>query len=247
MSESSPPVSSFPLTKFLHPDDYQELAPELAVVDAVPLGGQHPHRRWEYAMALRALAAWAEASLPLRNESGVEVAMSASGLLTMCRALDVGGAGSPLAQILVKAGLGGVRVIDPSLADGPQTLESYLAGGGGAEGVVTCVSVLEHVPKASYVQFVSSLALAVRRGGLLFLTSDAREDDPDEPRPIHLTDDRHFNWMRERIYNPRTWRQLVANFHCMGFRSLGAVDYTWRGPQVYDYSFSCAALVKEGL
>lgn len=225
---------SFPLTKFLHPSDYAQLGPELELVDRYQMPNAHEARRWEYAMALRALAAWVGQLDPATP-------------ISMCRALDVGGAGSPLAQILVNAGLGGVRVVDPSLADGPQTLESYLAGGGGAEAVVTCVSVLEHVPEADYVQFVSSLTQAVRRGGLLFLTSDAREDDPDEPRPIHLTDDRHFNWMRRRIYNPRTWRQLVANFHCMGFRSLGVEDYTWRGPQVYDYSFSCAALVKEGL
>lgn len=221
---------SFPLTKFLHPSDYAHLGPELTQVDRFAPPNGHEHRRWEYAMALRALAAWVG-----QLDPAVPV--------TMCRALDVGGCGSPLAQILVRAGLGGVRVIDPSLESGPTTLEEYLAGGGGAEAVVTCVSVLEHVPDSAVGGFLEALTRAVRPGGLLFLTADACEDDPASSKTFPH-DAKHFCWMRARIFGPRSWRGLQEKLVPYGFEPLGGVDWTYRGPQVYDYTFASMALVK---
>jgi len=112
-------MSLIEFTKTLHPGDYEKLEHELAYVDryAEELAGQGPHRRWEYAMALRVLGDSAGKGL----------------------CLDVGGAGSPFWK-MARDLLGlDVRVVDPKTTF---PLESCAA----SAPCVVCISVLEHVP-----------------------------------------------------------------------------------------------------
>src|SRR5207249_5535349 len=80
-------IMTLPLSKTLDPADYTALAEELAIVDrhfeaARP---QHPARKWEYSMALRALHTWSRVT-------------GADGPI-----YDVGGGGSPFVRILTSS------------------------------------------------------------------------------------------------------------------------------------------------
>jgi len=75
---------SLALSKTLDPIDFAELAEELTIVDQhfTSAREQHPMRRWEYAMALRALRTWKQIH-PQVNVG-----------------YDVGGAGSPFSFMI---------------------------------------------------------------------------------------------------------------------------------------------------
>src|SRR5207253_10530278 len=76
-------------TKTLDPEqDYPALAPELFVVDRIGIEGQHEHRRFEYALALRTLTVHRTP-------------------LSYYHVLDVGGAGSTFVRMVPVGLLGG--------------------------------------------------------------------------------------------------------------------------------------------
>lgn len=134
-------------TKTLDPvPDYEALAPELLTVDAVGLGEQHPHRRWEYALALRTLAVHE----PRRAYYYV---------------LDVGGAGSAFAQMIAKQDPDVIcEIIDPRVNHG---IEEWT---GGPVNAITAISTIEHVRDES--AFLRAIAWTLAPGGLCFLTMD---------------------------------------------------------------------------
>jgi SAM-dependent methyltransferase len=221
-----PPV----LSKTLDPSDLADLTLPLMVVDlhfdaASP---QHPQRRWEYAMALRAATVWSA----LRDGAPIT------------NALDIGGAGSPFGQMLRAWGAQAVTIVDPaaSIADGVPFLATDLAyyrqSNQPRSDAVFCISVLEHVDDFEGV--CGDLCAVVAPGGLLFLTvdyCDALAFWPD--------DTYHLHWMRKRIFGAYTLGKLSREFFLRQFSLLGgAFDYTWHGPQVYDYTFASLALRK---
>jgi hypothetical protein len=207
------------LTKFLNPADYIYLEEDLREVDRFPMGqDQHTHRRWEYAMCLRAIREWTPT---FHGNFFVQVA-------------DVGGAGSSLRDVLTSISIP-VRIIDPKEND---TLRKYRERCAQARfPIVACISTIEHVPAGDYVDFIEDLAALVLPRGLLFLTADSSRSSG--------VDKAHFNWMRERIYNPAAWATLANIFRSMGFEYFGGTDWTYYGNHVYDYSFCCVSLVKE--
>lgn len=220
---------SLPLSKCLDPADYDQLQPELAIVDQhfTAAREQHPARRWEYALALRAYDQW------------YTTPRAASGPI-----YDVGGAGSPFFRMLDP---GRVTVIDPDEPDGCD-LASFVRGGAPLAHAVFCLSVLEHVEDLD--QFLYHLGCLVAPGGLLFLTMDCREDDPTTaglwPTPCPV-DDRHFSHMRRRIFTPRVVEGF-GPFHLfnLGFGYFGGVDLTYRVHQLYgSYSFASLVLQKK--
>lgn len=145
------------LTKWLDPADYQQpdLQESLRIVDLVGIPGQHEHRRWEYALALRAIQ------------------QAPPGLV-----LDVGGAGSSFADIVRQGTDRFVYVIDPQLPSGPLAIWRHEIGV--TAPVVTCLSVLEHLSSAEFPGFLQDLRACVQRHGILFLTLDAAlEEGPD--------------------------------------------------------------------
>lgn len=217
------------LTKTFQADDYKALGPELALLEGQPLAHQASgNRKWEYAMALRAMKVW-------RGQARGAVQMNPL-------VLDVGGLGSPLAVILrFNTGLE-VQVVDPLVNT---TLESYAERNITKAGIVLCVSVVEHVEE--YEDFLKALAKVTAPGGLLFLTTDIWGGAPGDP------DLAHWHWMRKRIYTKETWAALTALLQDAalrrgtGFSLLGPQDWEYHGEEIepgWGYSFASLALVK---
>lgn len=213
---------TLPLSKTLDPADFTLLPKELAIVDrhfdsASP---QHPMRRWEYALALDVLCRWPSAQRHL---------------------VDVGGAGSPFASIVGELGWH-PDLIDPAVPGGHTLAEEVTLRHPRLADVVTCISVLEHVEDLD--QFCYHLGCLVRPGGLLFLTMDYCDGYALAAEHFRVPDTYHFHWMRQRIFNLFTVKQLIAGFCRQSFDLFGGVDYIWRGPHVYNYTFASLALVK---
>lgn len=210
---------SLALSKVFDPIDYRELESELAIVNKYFTleREQHEHRRWEYAMAIRAINTWRAET---RRDPNV--------------IYDVGGAGSPFRHMYPP-----IQVIDPDEPGGYE-LENFCGAGTELAHVVTCLSVLEHI--ADLDHFCYLLGCLVAPGGLLFLTFDyALDGYKGWPAPDHY----HFHWMRKQIFNSwgrRYLHQLFVRFQFseFGVESLAEPDT----PAVYDYTFASLALVK---
>ena len=216
-----------PLSKTLDPADFALLPKELAIVDrhfatAIP---QHPMRRWEYALALWAIWHWKDGR-DARYPRGI---------------VDVGGNGSPFWRMAAPL-TAWVQVIDPAENTTLETYLTSLASRPTLVDVVTCISVLEHVEDLD--QFCYHLSCLVAPGGLLFLTMDYCDGFADARDAFRVPDTYHFHWMRKRIFNSFAVEQLIAGFYRQSFTLFGDADYTWHGPQVYDYTFASLALVK---
>lgn len=209
------------LTKTLHPSDFEQLTPELALVDECfsDEAPQHPMRRWEYAMALAAVEAWHHPAMV---------------------AYDIGGGGSPFASMLADKLGTRVQIVDPTYTPNAYTLQELLVHNPRLGDVVTCLSVLEHVEDLNH--FLYHLSCLVAPGGLLFLTMDFADDYTDD-WPV---DRFHFNWMRKRIFNAYGWRLAITEQlqNEYAFDRLGAMDPHYHGPHVYDYTFASVALQK---
>jgi hypothetical protein len=227
----------FPLSKTLDPADFGELEGELKVIDAYDAAkGQHPMRRWEYAMAHRAVTEWRAWRAPTRFDPPEE---------DLPLIGDVGGAGSRF-PFTLRTCSSCVWIIDAAVTppmDPPDerlqpakfTVEEFAAYASHNQfDVLTAISVLEHVQEIS--PFLRACHMLLKPGGLLFLTMDYWDKaDPDTA---------HFHWMRERIYNPDSLRQLKIRLREIGFRSFGRSDGDYHGDTVYDYSFCSLAMVR---
>lgn len=209
------------LSKTLDPADYAHLDEELRAVDTYEqaLRHQHPHRRWEYALALHAISQWAVVSPRLLGPL-----------------YDVGGAGSPFYYMLrdwTKT-YEPVIVIDPALVNG-YTLEEYLAEGEARlSPIVTCISVLEHVQDLD--RFCYHLSCLLAPGGLLVLTMDYwNRCGPDTAQNRE---------QRARIFCPKTLLALRNQCVLYQLTPFGGVDPAWHGAHVHDYSFASLVLEK---
>lgn len=198
---------TFPLSKTLDPADFDLLAEELAVVDQhfTKAREQHPLRRWEYAMAVRALDVWLE---------------TRRGIGTAGQVVDVGGAGSPFHYMIGNSAI----VVDPEEG---QTLAEYLETAPRLSQAVFCLSVLEHVDDLD--QFLYHLSCLVAPGGLLFLTMDYWD------QPVETPDTAHFHWMRKRIFTEVDLYQIrlrLRDFRLLGdwdgaYHGPQVYDYTF--------------------
>lgn len=220
--------------------DAELLAGPLRQIEACPaaLEGQHPIRRWEYAMALHAINGWAQWYWSVNPTSTDRDAPR--------RICDIGGAGSGFWQLLAGQTSEPIVVIDPSIQPAPD-LRGRLGYAGTVEqfaaeephdqfDVVTCISVIEHVPAPR--AFLRAARMLLKPGGLLFLTTDYWDaEGPDVA---------HYHWMRQRIYNAGRMTGLLEALREVGFRSFGTADWSYHGPQVFDYSVAAAALTKKG-
>lgn len=225
-------------------EGWPELQEVRALLGRCPdlLAGQDATREWEYGMALKAIQAWGEAPL-LKQELG------ANGL--PWKLVDIGGAQSNFCQAL--AYLGHVEVVDPAIhtPDGQSgithgsefnvshakySVEEYAVGFPGRFNVLTCISVIEHIPQKQIQEFLRALHRLLKPGGLLVLTTDYWDfEGPDTA---------HFHWMRERIYTPETLRYLRKKIREVGFDTFGETSLAWNGNIVYDYSLVHLSYVK---
>jgi len=229
---------SIPLSKCMDlPRDYLLLAPELELVDKHhATEGQAEERRWEYAMAHRAISEWRVAQ---QQADGWED--------HPLRACDVGGAGSKFALTLAEV-MSAVDVVDPALTlhgplHGLTFFPTDLWQHGATQAhdqydVLTAISVLEHVPDQEVRRFLRSAKMLLRKGGLLFLTMDCWNcTGPDTA---------HFHWMRERIYNPDLIRALQQTLRELGFLSFGVGDWAYSGNHLFgSYSFASLAMIRK--
>jgi hypothetical protein len=161
---------TLPLTKTLELSDFDALAEELQIVDRhfTSASEQHPMRRWEYALALRA-----------QRQMPYPAAL----------VYDVGGAGSPFRYMAD----GEIRVIDPNEpSPNNYTLEQYVGGGTELGSQMFCLSVLEHVDDLDH--FLYLLSCLVAPGGLLFLTMDAWDRETADTAHFHWMRKRIFNF-----------------------------------------------------
>jgi hypothetical protein len=177
--------------------------PEHARVETIGIGDQHSSRAWEYALALHAIERWRSLTQPS---------------LTMI--YDVGGAGSSFRTMIP------ALVIDPAAAktEGvPKRLQDYTTVGATLANVITCLSVLEHIPVNELEDFCYCLACLLAPGGLLVLTVDFQPDPTIEGDPMH------WHWMRAQIFNPRKLRRLLRVFEWLNLGPYGRQDWTWHG------------------
>lgn len=161
--------------------DLPQLVEELAVVDAVGVGAQTPEaRRWEYALALRALKTW-ETQTQAQTR----------------RLVDVGGGGSAF-RTMAEARGWVVRVVDPGET---VDLATYLTTRPCLADAVVCLSVLEHVKDLP--RFLYHLGCLVAPGGLLVLTMDCWDRPGPDTAHFHWMRERIFTvseWL-----GLRTW------------------------------------------
>ena len=213
---------NLPLTKTLSPEDYALLLPELEIVDSIGTEGQHPHRRWEYAMGLKAVRTWR-----LQDEKRGASKVGA---------VDVGGAGSNFNAMLSRVMPSPAAIVDPGTNI---AVEDITADMNMSSYVVTSISVIEHVEDEW--AFLSALDRLVRPGGMLFLTMDCWDGGDGDK------DTAHFAWMRTHIYNLHSWMELARRFtEEHGYRFLGDYDFSYNGHQLFgSYSFASLALVKK--
>ena len=190
-------------------------------------------------MALYAIQGWYQAQVSQVTQVGIPP-------FQIC---DVGGAGSNFWQVLAGLTSEPVVVVDPTTTQ--QTLRGHLGGVGevikdsvehfvtyahhGQFDILTCISVIEHVEEVR--KFFRACHMLLKPGGLLFLTTDYWDAEGD--------DTAHFHWMRKRIYNDERMRTLLGGLRELGYASLGQADWSYKGPQVYDYSIASAAMVKK--
>ena len=235
MKPTDPDPHVCPANKIAHQaTDALVLGPYLSEIarDPAVMAGQHPIRAWEYAMALRTLRRWT-----VQTDPAAPLGIA-----------DIGGAGSGFWRLLTARTPAPIAIIDPTAAPTHETNGQEIVWKWDVESfarefdpespkfdVITCISVIEHVPDV--LPFIRALHTLLRPGGLLLLTTDYWDaDGPDVA---------HFHWMRERIYNKPLAQQLLALLKREGFERFGGTNWTYRGPQVYDYSVLALALTKE--
>jgi 2-polyprenyl-3-methyl-5-hydroxy-6-metoxy-1,4-benzoquinol methylase len=182
---------------------------------------EHEHRAWEYGIVMQALL----------DKNCKNVA-------------DVGGGASVFAPAYILAGKHSVFQIDPGiemhwLPDQSKALEIDLhyAATSLDEYVavqkehslakfdaVVSISTIEHVVNDKH--FFNNLLKMVAPQGLLAITFDYHPSGKQLVQG-HL-----------RTYNAKTIKELAADAVRKGFAVFGyGMDYTWRGPEVYDYNF----------
>lgn len=155
-------------------------------------------------------------------------------------AVDVGGDGSPFDYMLQRTIGLKPTVVDP--AGGGKTLHDYLGDAPRLAHILTCLSVLEHVPMKELPQFLDDLYALLAPGGILYLTADCALNVVGEP-----TDTYHFHWMRERIFSIDSWtRDIIAPLVAKGLWLVDVLAYDQQviEPWVYDYAFISVALTK---
>lgn len=194
---------------------------------------QHENRHWEYGSAVEALMTvygvdkWKEVNVldvgsgcsplgPTLALQGVKV--------TECEP-DHGSrvAREVLNSLLQTKQVQTINVLSNDVCDLPK--EEYDA--------VFCVSVLEHVKKEQ--QGWKELAKRVKKGGLLFITTDCVE---------HKDRSYQYDALREKNYTLSDLKQRVDGLKAMGFKTWDEEDWLWNGPQVYDYTFFRVGMVR---
>lgn len=215
---------SLPHSRLLGPDDF--LAHPEPLRDVVGqcfdlARPQHQARKVEYVSALAAMQDHLVDRLALT-------------------AVDVGGDGSPFATMVQRQFHLKPVVVDPGMHSG-QTLHQYLEGAPRLAHLLTCLSVLEHIPPVDLPQFLDDLATLLAPGGLLYLTADCALGVVGRPEDRY-----HFHWMRQQMFSVDTWlSDVITPLTRAGLRLTQPSTYQEPVvPWVYDYGFISLAMTK---
>lgn len=233
-------------TKTLEPSDYENIQLEVQELKEahqhfierdirIDLG--HPHRFWEYGMAIKAFVKWAE--IPGNSISKVSIVDVGAGL---------GLLGPTLAWC---TGEFNVTEVEPNVEcySHRTVLNNWLHQEGKPQirltkeiketdkfDIVFCISVIEHVPDDH--NFLRCLAELVKENGLLFMTTDIV--------PKMLGNYMYDN-LREHNF---TVADLYSKTHYLGSKGFEFLDkndnpnFDYNGDQVFNYTFGAIAMVK---
>jgi len=247
------------LSKVMRGSDFEELKQELVTVDRVLEildGGdkaQHPLRKWEYALALKAYRVWAD-QLSVITTTGDFGAVKVS---------DVGCCTGMLAPMMYWLGCD-VTMYEiwawgnqepMAIHQMEKITRSPTKGFGGSyrilhtalphmeesdrnRDVVFCISTLEHIQ--DYEAAFRDLCRCVGTCGMLFLTTDFAEDERD-----------HYlaaNVRAGRMYNVDVYTRLLTWGMEEGLVPMGGiVDWAWSEPcrMVNDYGFASLSMYRK--
>lgn len=102
--------------------------------------------------------------------------------------------------------------------------------------MVSCVSVMEHIPPAVEKQCWVELVKRVRPGGLLFVDVDCVPD----PTKSYVCDE-----MRAHNFTIPEMQERVAMLETLGMKTIGIPDWNYNGNAVHDsFTFFRVAMVK---
>jgi len=236
------------LSRSLRLEDYDELAEEVRFVDEIQCqvgpphpvhGRQHTHRRWEYALAYRALKDVFGAVQRLRiGDFGCGIGLWAPMLLALGHRVT-------LYEIWTCENEEWFVIQQMESVRRARGLEAnwqirHVAIGdlGDADrdfDAAYCISTLEHIrnERGAFVD----LCRSVRPGGLLFLTVDFGSQESE----IVMA-----NNAFQRMYTKALMERLVDYAEEEGLGLLGGTaDWNYTVPLVHSYSFASIALVKQ--
>jgi SAM-dependent methyltransferase len=243
-------------SKVMQPSDYKELSTELKIVDRVAYlcGGwdpvQHTHRRWEYAMMMKAYFAWLTVYQEQENNR------------RSCRVADHG-CGIGLSPALMLYASNSVQMYEPwvygdethkvtaTLRQLHQHIPFHQEGwelirrplcelidiDKNVFDVALCISTLEHI--GEYQRAWRDLLSTVKPGGLVFITTDFAEDEED-----HYA---NANLRAGKMFTGKTYDELFHIGQDEGFMLLGGVaDWIWQEEcrMVNDSGFASLAMVR---
>lgn len=241
------------LSKSFDPEDYKALDEYVHFLDDVqlvcgsPNPHQHPHRIWEYSLALQLRGhyfgkptavdigcGWGVLS-PALYMSGCSVTLSdiwQFGSSDHTKALDqMNRIQSHCAGRSRHGGNGPWWTFDADdlvLSDGEKYRSKF--------DIVYCVSTIEHMPDEE--RTIKALATMTKPDGAVFLTTDYAESSVDTYTMSN---------MRKRIYDQAGLHRLIGLGKKYGLELWrGESDYQWRGCHVHDYSFASLTFKKKG-
>lgn len=257
-------MQQFAPSRTMRLSDFNTLKTELFHVDwvAEAVGGwnpeQHPCRRWEYAMLWCAYRKWAW-NATRGNVDRWKVADFGAGMglspamllgeadVVIYEPWTMGNQQQIAAQQLDKFKDSIQKLTQTSKLFEKVKLGNYVWNQRGLNELIpldvdydiaVCISTLEHI--VEYQKAFRDLCKAVRRGGLIFITTDFAEDENDHYVFSNLRAGKMFT---AKIYNELC--NIGVEEKC--FLLDGIYDYSWDDSRklVNDYGFASMALVKE--
>jgi len=234
-------------SKIMALSDYDELKEELAVLDSAEEKidawhpSQHPHRRWEYAMALHCLPKGTGLRVtdygcgngmlgPVLHSLGHTVLLYDNWAMGDQKEY-LRDKMQKASQLLQEGHLNYYEVRDRalgSLTDEDRNMDA-----------VFCVSVLEHI--LSYETAFVDMLRSVRLGGVAFITTDFADSETDHFANAGLR--------AGKMFTTKTYADLVDIAKREGFELLdGAANYAWDEEEnrlVADYGFASLALKRK--
>lgn len=182
----------------------------------------HDHRHWEYGSCIQAIL---EHKFPTSNYP-IDV-------------LDIGCGDGFLGPAIAMLGNNKVNEIeiDEKIVIGRSDLGAKLKipltinGGSilelknwGKFDIVTCISVIEHIPRSKLWDVIDNLSLVVKPGGMLFITTDVGEGQ-----------EWYNHRERETHFDMEDIQKIVLNLVARGFAV--SFDHTYGGNEVKNYTF----------